>query len=165
MNAKARLLAALAALAVAALVSSGAMPAGQRSPLGDPASFIVRTIEEKAAGRYAEVWQTLYPLHQRIAPQELYVLCERTIVFPGRLVSVHVVSIRPGPVAVAGVTRPVSGEAVTVRAVVRTPILPSPVVVTHTFHAVAAAGHWTWILSPSRFRLYERGGCGVRYAA
>ena len=168
MNAKVRLLAgvvAAAALLGGALAPARAGHAAARTSLGDPGSFIVRTIEEKAAGRYAEVWLSLYPMHQRVAPQDLYVLCERKTPFPGRLLSVRALSARAASVAVAGLTHPVAGEAVTVRAVVRSPILPSPVVVTHTFHAVAVAGHWTWILSPSRFRLYEHGGCGTSYAA
>jgi hypothetical protein len=33
------------------------------------------------------------------------------------------------------------------------------VVVTQTVHAVAVAGHWRWILSPSRFAVYRSGTC------
>jgi hypothetical protein len=34
-----------------------------------------------------------------------------------------------------------------------------PIVVTHTSHAVAVAGHWTWILPPERFAEYRAGRC------
>jgi len=30
----------------------------------------------------------------------------------------------------------------------------------HTFHLVRAGSRWRWLLSPGRYRLYARRGCG-----
>jgi hypothetical protein len=153
------------ALAVALAAAHGGRSAPPAPKLGDPAAFIVRTIEEKARGRYADVWDSLYPSHKLIAPRELYVRCELRIPFPGKIVSVHALSKWPAAVAVAGLRQKIPGEAVAIRAVVRSPLLATPLAVTHTFHAVAVKGRWTWILSTSRFRLYSGGGCSSVYTA
>jgi hypothetical protein len=163
----------LAVLAVAAPAASlaGALTAAHGSrghavrPQGDPAAFLVRTIKEKTTGRYARVWDSLYPSHKLIAPRDLYIRCESRIPFPGKVVSVEALSKRPAAVSVAGLARRVRGEAVTIRAIVRSPLLAAPISVTHTFHAVPVEGHWTWILSTSRFRLYSSGGCASSYSA
>ena len=160
------LAAAAGALAWTLTAAHGSDPAAHATArLGDPAAFLVRTIEQKAHGRYADVWTSLYPSHKLIAPRELYVRCESRIPFPGKIVSVDAVATRPAPVAIAGLTRPVRGEAVTIKAILRSPLLAAPVTVTHTFHAVAVDGRWTWILSTSRFRLYAGGGCPSAYQA
>ncbi len=158
---KRRLVGVAAVALLAALATPAATTAHGARAAGDPGRFLVRMIEDKSAGRYAEAWRSLYPLHQQLVPRYEYVACERRMPFPGRLVAVRILRVASGPVSVAGISRPVAGTAVTVRAVVRTPMLRDPVVVVHTFHAVPANGRWTWILSPSRFQLYRGGGCGI----
>jgi hypothetical protein len=147
---------ALAGFAGALAVARGG---DAKPPPGDPGRFLVKMIKEKSGGRYADAWTKLYPFHQQVAPLESYVRCEARMPFPGRLVAVRVVHKEPARVVVAGLRAPVPGEAVTIRAIVRAPQIQQPVVVVHTFHAVPARGHWTWILSPSRFSLYRKGGC------
>jgi hypothetical protein len=154
------------ALAVGALAGTLALAGGgehdarARTPAaGDPGRFLVKMIEEKTGGRYADAWTNLYPFHQSVAPLGSYIRCEAKMPFPGRLVAVRVMHKEPARVSIAGLPAPVPGEAVTIRAIVRSPQVEQPVVVVHTFHAVPVRGRWTWILSPSRFDLYRSGGC------
>jgi hypothetical protein len=140
-------------------------PATGLAAASGPGPFLVRMIEEKMAGRYADAWSSLYPFHQRIVSRADYVACERRLPFDGHLESVTVVRVVAGPVAVAGLARPVPGAAVTLRVVVRWPGLAKPVVIVDTMHAVASNGRWTWILSPDRFALYRGPGCGIHVPA
>jgi hypothetical protein len=151
--------AAIALCAALLVPSTGVASARGAGP------FLVRMIEEKMAGRYADAWSSLYPFHQRVVSRADYVACERLLPFDGHLESVTVVRVVAGPVAVAGLARPVAGAAVTMRVVVRWPGLAKPVVIVDTMHAVAAHGRWTWILSPDRFALYRGRGCGIHAPA
>lgn len=154
-----------AALAGTLAAAHGGRSASAVPARGDPATFIVRTTREKLQGRYARVWDSLYPSHKRVAPRDLFVRCEMRMPFPGKVVSLRAVSKWREPVSIAGLARKLPSEAVRIRAIVRSPLLATPVTVTHTFHAVAVEGRWTWILSPSRFRLYADGGCPPSYSA
>ena len=154
-----------ATLAATLAAAHGGRSARAAPALGDPAAFIVRTTHEKLAGRYANAWASLYPSHKLVAPRDLYVRCEARMPFPGKIVSIRALSKWREPVSIAGLARKIPGEAVRIRAIVRTPMLTAPITVTHTFHAVPVEGHWTWILSPSRFRLYSGGGCPSIYSA
>jgi hypothetical protein len=129
-----------------------------RSPRGGPGRFMARLVVQKALGRYQAAWKTLHPFHQQVAARTEYVDCERLTPFPGLLKSVKVTRVFDDPVSIAGMTAPVPSKGVTVRVAVWTPITTT-VVVTHTFHAVAANGRWTWILTPERFEAYAAGAC------
>jgi hypothetical protein len=132
-----------------------------RSPRGGPGRFMARLVTQKALGRYEAAWTTLHPLHKQVASRIEYVDCERLTPFPGLLKSVKVTRVFDDPIVIAGMTAPVPSKGVTVRAAVWTPVLPIPVVVTHTFHAVAVNGRWTWILTPERFESYAADTCAA----
>jgi hypothetical protein len=116
-------------------------------------------IREKATGEYELAWKSLHPFHQRVAPRNRYIRCENKTVFPGRLLKVSVLRVKEEPVLIAGKTRTVDSEAVTIRVSVASPGIPQPVVVTDTQHAIPVAGHWTWILTKGNYALYKAGHC------
>ena len=145
----------LAAAVTAALVVRFA--GGSDGP-GDPGAFVAQLVREIAANDYAGAWATLYPAHQRIASLDAYVACEQLSPIPGKLTSVNVLGVSDRQVQVAGQPAAVSGKAVRVRLAI-TDAGPDPIVLTHTSHAVAVAGHWTWILPPERFAAYRAGRC------
>lgn len=154
---------ALAALLVAGLAVSAAdarilMRGGSTArPDGpDAAGFTVRVVRLIAANRYAEAWTLLYPGHRGVVAQSSYSSCESLSPIPGRLQSVQVLSVRNERVPVPGQDEPIPGASVEVRIVI---VGVGRVVVTPTFHAVRADGHWTWILPNSRYRLYLHGRC------
>jgi len=150
---------------VAAAMLSGTAAAGKRSawpalPTAGP--FLVAHIDAEAKGRWATVWNSLYPLHKRIVAQGAYARCEAQTPFAVLpLGSVHVVRVRRAPVVVPGLAHAVAGVAVTVRAEFQGYGPRDPVVITHTFHLVPVGGRWRWLLSPSRYQLYLRRGCGA----
>lgn len=125
---------------------------------GDPARFMTGLIQEIAANDYGGAWATLHPAHQRVATREAYVACEGQTPIPGKLSSVSVVDVSDKQVEVAGEAGTVEGKAVRLELSI-TGAGPDPIVVTHTSHAVAVAGHWTWILPPDRFAEYRAGRC------
>jgi hypothetical protein len=148
--------------AVSGLASASAAATSQhqrvdRTPRGGPGRFMARLVLQKALGRYEVAWKALHPLHKQVAPRSEYVDCERLTPFPGLLKSVKVTRVFDDPVLVAGTTVPVPSKGVTVRVSAWTPV--TPVVVTHTFHAVRANGGWTWILTPERFAAYASDTC------
>jgi hypothetical protein len=165
------LLAALAGGAVFALGRPPAHAAHTRAatsawpPLRSAGEVLVDDLRAKVAGRWNVAWQSLYPAHRRVASEPAYVSCEKTTPFPVRLGAVLVLSVRRGPVAVAGLTRTVPGVAVRVRLELDLYGSRDPIVVAHTFHLVPVGGRWTWILSPDRYRLYRSGACGIRLTA
>jgi hypothetical protein len=130
-----------------------------RSPRRGPGPFMARLVVQKALGRYDAAWKTLHPSHKRVAARTEYVECERLTPFPGLIKSAKVTRVFADPVSIAGMTAPVPSKAVTVRVAVWTAVTSIPVVVTHTFHAVAVNGKWTWILTPERFEAYAADAC------
>jgi hypothetical protein len=130
-----------------------------RSPRGGPGRFMTHLVVQKALGRYEAAWKTLHPSHKQVAARGEYADCERLTPFPGLLKSVKVTRVFDDPVLIAGMAVPVASKGVNVRVVVWTPVMSMPVVVTHTFHAVAANGRWTWILTPERFGAYAADTC------
>jgi hypothetical protein len=145
------LLASVADARVLVLGGSAARPDGP-----DAGGFTVRVVRLIAANRYAEAWTLLYPAHRVIVGQSAYSSCESLSPIPGRLQSVQVLSVRNERVPVPGEDEPMPGASVKVRIVI---VGVGRVVVTPTFHAVRADGHWTWILPTSRYRLYLHGRC------
>jgi len=129
------------------------------SPTSGAGLFMTSLIREKATGQYGLAWKSLHPFHQRIAPRGEYVHCENLTAFPGRLLKVSVVRVQSEPVLIAGEQRTVSSKAVTIRVSVDYPGIDKPVTLTDIYHAVAVAGHWTWILTPGNFDQYRSGHC------
>jgi hypothetical protein len=162
----ARPLAALPALALLALSAALAVPARSEAwpPLQTAGPFLQAKIEDQAHGRYAKVWTELYPAHRAIVPESVYVACERHLPLVAPLRGLRIAGVRPVPVRVAGLREPVPGVAVEVRVSVKW-YGRDPMSFTHTFHLVPVGGHWTWILSPQRYRLYSATGCGLMPAA
>jgi hypothetical protein len=124
---------------------------------GDPARFMTNLVEQIAGNDYAGAWQTLHPAHQRVATRAAYVDCESQSPIPGKLASVQVIDVRDERVRIAGSPTMSDGKAVRLRVSIAG--AGEPVVLTHTGHAVAVGGHWTWILPPERFAEYEAGRC------
>ena len=122
----------------------------------DPAGFMTGLMQEIAANDYAGAWATLHPAHQRVATREAYVACEAQSPIPGKLSSVSVLDVSDKQVRVAGEPGTVAGKAVRLELSIAG-AGPDPIVVTQTSHAVAVAGHWTWILPPERFAEYRAG--------
>jgi hypothetical protein len=121
--------------------------------------FFLETLEEKLRGDWGRAWQSLYPLHRRIATRGTFVRCETQTPFPAPLQSLRVVDVRDATVRVPGVRQPVPGVAVEVVVELEWYGPRDPIVFRHMFHLVPVHGHWTWLLSPSRYRLYERHAC------
>jgi len=129
------------------------------------ARFFLESLRQKLRGDWGRAWQSLYPLHQRIAPREVFIRCEARTPFPAPLESLHVVDVRAAPVHVPGLRRTVPGIAIGVEVALRWYGPRDPIVFRHTFHLVPVHGRWAWLLSPSRYRLYASGECGSLAAA
>lgn len=161
--------AAVAALAVGAPVTATAItPTGKTArPPGlsyaSAAGFMLSSIEDKVDGDWGRAWHSLYPLHRRIAPRDAFIRCESATPFPARLESLHVVDVRAAAVRVPGLRHAVPGVAIRIRVELAWYGPRDPIVFRHTFHLIPVHGSWTWLLSPSRYRLYERGACSTRH--
>lgn len=125
------------------------------------ARFFLETLGEKLHGDWGRAWESLYPLHQRIAPRETFVRCEASTPFSAPLQGIRVSGVRDVAVSVPGRRGRVAGVAVDVVVELRWYGPRDPIVFRHAFHLVPVRGRWTWLLSPSRFLLYERGACGT----
>jgi hypothetical protein len=159
-----RVVAALPAAAVLALSSVFSLQAGRADawpPLPTAGPFLTTQIHDLARGRYALAWSRLYPAHQAMVPQAVYVACEKALPFVAPPKNEKVVRVRRVAVAVPGAPTPVPGVAVTMRIAVKW-YGRDPLTFVHTFHLVPVGGRWTWILSPQRYRLYESSGCGFK---
>jgi hypothetical protein len=134
-------------------------------PMRTAGDFLVADIRRKLDGRWAAAWRDLYPPHRLVANKLAYVTCERSTPFPAKLQSVRVLSVRRGQVVVAGLGHTVAGVAVRVRIALGWYGSRDPVVFAHTFHLVPVDGHWTWLLSKQRYRLYRADACGEQVKA
>jgi hypothetical protein len=145
----------LAAGIAAALVI--ALTRGSGDDPGDPAGFLTTVVEQIAGNDYADAWLSLHPAQKLVAHRDAYIACESQSPIPGKLASVSVLGVADEQVRVAG-EGTTAGKAVRLKLSIGG-LGGAPVVVTHTSHAVAVAGHWTWILPPERFAEYEAGRC------
>jgi hypothetical protein len=121
--------------------------------------FFLTVLEQKVDGDWAKAWQSLYPLHQRIAARETFIRCETARPFSAPLDSIHVVRVRAVPFRAPGARHRVPSAAVTVAVELRWYGPRDPIAFTQTFHLVAVHGRWTWLLSLDRYRLYRQGAC------
>jgi hypothetical protein len=142
------------------LVVAPSAVAAPRAPSGDPALFLRGVVAQLVRNDYASAWRTLHPEHQRVAPLEEYVACESLSPVPGQLESIRVLRVRTARLQVTADTPPVLSKAVTLRLTLLEPSLGERVVLTHTVHAVAVDGRWSWVLPPQRYELYRSDGCG-----
>ena len=121
--------------------------------------FFITVLEQKVSGEWGRAWQSLYPLHQRIAARDTFIRCETARPFPAPLESIHVVRVRAVSFRAPGALPPVPSAAVTVAVELSWYGPRDPITFTHTFHLVAVHGRWTWLLSPDRYRLYRQDAC------
>ena len=129
-------------------------------PLATAGAFFLADVRDKIDGRWGASWLNLYPPHQQLVSQSDFVRCETATPFLAPLRSIRVLSVRRAPVDVPGLTLPVPGVALGVRLEIAAGYGPrDPVVLRHTFHLVPVDGRWTWILSPSRYKLYRDHAC------
>ena len=152
------------AAAVTVIALSAALPAsGARAPQEDPARFLTRIIGLVVTDNYASAWPTLHPAHQDVAPRDEYVSCEQLSPVGWKLRSAAVVRVAKRLGAVPGATEPVPVTAVTLRLRIENTRLKTEGVFTHTFTAVVVGSRWTWILTPTRYKLYRDDVCGTGY--
>jgi len=128
-------------------------------PLRTARGFFLEELRQKVDGDWAAVWRTLYPAHRLIASRSEFVSCERALPFAAPLRSLRVVRVAKALVHVPGRSRLIAGVALQVHVELDWYGPRDPITFTHTFHLVPVHGHWTWLLSPSRYRLYLRGAC------
>jgi hypothetical protein len=140
--------------------SAAAVKPAQPTASGDPVAFVKRVVDAVVADDYRRAWRTLHPAHQRVAPLEDYVRCEWREPIPGRLESVAVLGVRHRALAVSGLEGTVPSTAVRLRLTIEDLATGERTAVTSTFHAVAVAGQWRWVLPDARYALYRTGGCG-----
>jgi hypothetical protein len=121
--------------------------------------FFLTVLEQKVSGDWAKAWQSLHPLHKRIAARDTFIRCETARPFPAPLESIHVVRVRAVRFRAPGALHPVPSAAVTVAVELRWYGPRDPITFTQTFHLVAVHGRWTWLLSLDRYRLYRQDAC------
>jgi hypothetical protein len=122
-------------------------------------TFFLTVLEQKISGDWAKAWQSLHPLHKRIAARDTFIRCETARPFNAPLESIHIIRVRAVPFRAPGALHPVRSAAVTVAVELRWYGPRDPITFTHTFHVVAVHGRWTWLLSLDRYRLYQRHAC------
>lgn len=149
---------------LASVMTSGALasPSPRHLPARSTAErFLLSTIEDKVEGDWDKAWRSLYPAHQRIAPHDVFVRCETDTPFPAAFDSARVVGTHAAAVHVPGLRQAVPGVAIELEVRLDWYGPRDPIVFRHTFHLVRVGGHWKWLLSPSRYRLYAQGACGT----
>lgn len=130
-------------------------------PVDTAPAFLLGEFRDKLDGDWNAAWRTLYPLHRRIVSRIEFVGCERITPFAAPLKALHVVGVHRALVRVPGLAQPIPGVAIDVHVELRWYGPRDPIVFRHTFHLVPVHGHWTWLLSESRYRLYVTHRCAV----
>jgi hypothetical protein len=121
-------------------------------------SSIVDDIRYKTDGKWGLAWRTLYPAHKFVATRSEYVACETATPWAAPINTFDVVGVRRASFRVPGGGIG-DGAAVAVRISVGW-YGRDPMSFVHSFHLVPVNGRWTWLLSPQRYSLYRRDGCG-----
>jgi hypothetical protein len=145
---------ALVVLAVAALAGcGGGGGAEQERPDEDAGAFMTRLVREVAAGEYEQAWESLHPVHQRVARRSQYAACEQRDHIPGTVAGIAVLRVVDERVEVPGEKGTSAGAAITLRFRIGADD------VTDTFHAVAVGRVWAWVLPEARYEAYRAGRC------
>jgi hypothetical protein len=149
-----RVLALPALCAVLALAAGTSVAtAGERDTAA--ATFAVRTVRLLAANRYAEVWRSLHPSHQRVTGgRARYVRCELLAPFVGHATTVEALSVWDETAAIAGIGRT---RTKTVAIAIQLSGLGR---ITHIVHVLYVNGAWRWVLPQERYASYRRDACG-----
>jgi hypothetical protein len=143
-----------AALAFAPITPSAAA----RKEDAAASMFAVRTVRLIVGNRYAEVWRSLHPSHQRVTGgRARYVRCELSAPFVGSATAVEALSVWDETASIAGVGR-AHTKAVTVG--IDLAGIGQLETITHTVHVLNVRGVWRWVLPPARYASYRRGVCG-----
>ena len=139
-----------------------AIPAhgGDTKPCGDPAVFVEQVVGYIVADDYASAWGSLYPAHQRVARQTESVDCEIQRPVSSTLGSIDVLRVSDRKLRIPGESGRADVKAVTLRINLQN-ALGAKETFKHTFNAVPSGSEWTWILTPSRYRLYRDDSCGA----
>ena len=132
-----------------------------RGPHDDPRAFAEHVVRLIAANRYAEAWNTLNPVDQRVAPRTEYVGCESRTPILARLREVRALGTADDSVGLGDGTF-VRSKAVAVRIAFAG---DDSFVITHSVHLVAVHGRWTWVLPPWRYRSFRDDHCPVAPSA
>ena len=128
-------------------------------PAEPAGKYMTAVVKQKLANEYDLAWQSLYPPHQRVASQEAYVACESLTPPAGPLAAIKVLRTFDERIRIAGASRKVMTRAVRMRVAVAVPEFPFPIMIDQTFHAVAVAGQWKWILSADQYAYYSEESC------
>ncbi len=148
--------ATVAAVVGVVLVAIPALDSDQ--PSGDPAVFVEQVVGYIVADDYASAWGSLYPAHQRVARRTEYVDCELQRPVSSTLGSIDVLRVSDRKLRIPGEPGRTDVKAVTVRINLQN-ALGARETFEHTFNAVPSGSVWTWILTPSRYRLYRDDSC------
>ena len=151
--------AAVAAVVGLALV---AIPAreGDDGPTGDPAVFVKEVVGFIVADDYESAWGSLYPAHKLVAKETEYVDCELQRPVASTLGSIDVIRVSDRKLHIPGEQGRADVKAVTLRISLANSVGANETF-SHTFNVVPAGSEWTWILTPSRYRLYRNDSCGT----
>jgi len=145
---------------VAALVAAGIAQAERGVRPAEPAGkYMTSVVKQKLGNEYTLAWRSLYPAHQRVASLDAYVACESLTPPTGGLVAIKVLRTWDERIRIAGGSRKVMTRAIRMRVAVAMPDFAFPIIIDQTFHAIAVAGQWKWILSADQYAYYSEGAC------
>jgi len=144
----------LAAAAAAAVPAAARLDSGRAADAESAGVFAVRIVDEELHGMWARQWTQLHPGHQALITRDQYVACSRGL---GTNIGDEVLTVRSvaqAPIDVRNVPQRMSAL---VTLTMRRP--GSSDAVTLHVHAVAVAGHWTWILGERFLDALAQGRC------
>jgi hypothetical protein len=128
--------------------------------LSSARSFLLQELQYKLDGNWGKAWSSLYPFHQRVAVKAVYLRCESATPFLARTLKFGILGVRRARVHVPGRSQTVPGAVVKLRVALAWYGPRDPIVLTPTFHLVAVAGRWRWLLSGQSYSMYRHEACG-----
>jgi hypothetical protein len=147
--------------AAVALAVALTRPHAQAAPKDDPRAFAENVVRLIAGNRYAEAWETLNPVDQRVAPRAEYVGCEQRTPIAAKVREIRAVGVSDDSVGL-GDGKFIRSTAVAVRIAFAG---DASFVVTHSVHLVAVGERWTWVLPSWRYRSFKANHCPVAPSA
>lgn len=146
---------------------NGAPESGDDTPVEEPAleepgDFLRRHLENELSGQFAQSWDDLHPVHQRVVSRDRYAQCraerfERTGP-PTELESFDVLEVTDESIAVAGLPEQIS-KAVTAH--IAMGVNGNSRSGVETLHALHVDGRWAWVFPASVYRAYATGSSPV----